>query len=43
MTHRTAAPLGVIARLPDDERKALSQKVKDANKRSEQGRGGGQR
>jgi hypothetical protein len=29
--------------LTDDERKTLSDKVKDANRRSEQGRGGGQR
>jgi len=35
--------IGVIARLDDDEKNALSQKVKEANKRSEQGRGGGQR
>ena len=32
-----------MTRLTEDERKALSEKVKDANKRSEQGRGGGQR
>ena len=30
-------------RLTDDERKALSDKVRDANRRSEQGRGGGSR
>jgi hypothetical protein len=30
----------VITQLTEDERKTLSQKVKDANKRSEQGRGG---
>ena len=29
--------------LTDDERKDLSDKVRDANRRSEQGRGGGQR
>jgi hypothetical protein len=33
----------VITALTDDERKALSDKVKDANRRSEQGRGGGAR
>jgi uncharacterized membrane protein len=43
MTHRTSALPGAITRLTDDERKALSQRVKDANKRSEEGRGGGQR
>lgn len=43
MRNRTAAPPGATDRLTDDERKALSQKVKEANKRSEQGRGGGQR
>lgn len=43
MRNRTAAPPGATAHLTDDERKAMSQKVKDANKRSEQGRGGGQR
>jgi hypothetical protein len=33
----------VTTALTDDERKALADKVKDANRRSEQGRGGGQR
>lgn len=42
MKHRTAAPPGASVRLTDDERKGLSQKVKEVNKRSEQGRGGGQ-
>lgn len=43
MTDRTAAPHGAFTRLNDDEHKELSRKVKEANKRSEQGRGGGQR
>lgn len=43
MRNRTAGLARAFARLTDDERKALSQKVKEANKRSEQGRGGGQR
>jgi hypothetical protein len=43
MTHRTAAPPGAPFRLTDDERKQLSDKVREANRRSEQGRGGGQR
>lgn len=38
MKHRTA-PLGALTALTDDERKALSDKVKDANRRSEQGGG----
>ncbi len=42
MRHRTAPSPGAIARLNDDEHQDLSRKVKDANKRSEQGRGGGQ-
>jgi uncharacterized membrane protein len=42
MPHATAPP-GAITHLTDEERKALSEKVKDANRRSEQGRGGGQR
>jgi len=33
----------VFTSLTDAEREALSKKVKEANKRSEQGRGGGQR
>ncbi|MFE7347574.1 hypothetical protein [Streptomyces fimicarius] len=33
----------VTTRLTDAEREELSRKVADANKRSEQGRGGGQR
>ncbi|MFF1934322.1 hypothetical protein [Streptomyces sp. NPDC058228] len=33
----------VTSRLTDAERDDLSRKVGDANKRSEQGRGGGQR
>jgi hypothetical protein len=32
-----------MARMTDDERKEFSDKVRDANRRSEQGRGGGQR
>lgn len=32
-----------MSAVTDDERKELSDKVRDANKRSEQGRGGGQR
>lgn len=43
MTDRTAAPNGAFTRLNDDEHKELSRKVGEANKRSEQGRGGGQR
>lgn len=43
MTHRTAAPAGASARLTDAERDELSRRVKESNKRSEQGRGGGQR
>lgn len=43
MRHRTAAPPGATAGLNDDEHKELSSKVKQANKPSEQGRGGGQR
>ncbi|MFD5522307.1 hypothetical protein [Streptomyces sp. NPDC127066] len=43
MTHRTFALHEAITRLTDDERKALSQRVKEANKRSEEGRGGGRR
>jgi len=43
MTDRTAAPHGASDRLTDDDHKDLSRKVKEANKRSEQGRGGGQR
>lgn len=43
MRNRTDALPRAITRLTDDERKAMSQKVKEANKRSEQGRGGGQR
>jgi len=43
MTNRTAAPPGASAGLTDDDRKELSRKVGETNKRSEQGRGGGQR
>lgn len=43
MRNRTDAPPGVTVRLTDDERKRLSEKVREANKRSEQGRGGGSR
>jgi hypothetical protein len=43
MTDRTATPPGASAGLTDTEREELSRKVADANKRSEQGRGGGQR
>jgi hypothetical protein len=43
MKHRTAAPPGASVGLTDTERQELSRKVNDANKRSEQGRGGGQR
>ncbi|WP_018383797.1 hypothetical protein [Wenjunlia vitaminophila] len=35
-------PIGATA-LTDEERAELSRKVKEANKRSEEGRGGGQR
>ncbi|MFF7315055.1 hypothetical protein [Streptomyces sp. NPDC008137] len=42
MRHRTGPLPGAIARLTDEERQALSRKVQEANKRSEQGRGGGQ-
>jgi len=43
MTDRTAAPHGASAGLTDTEREELSRRVQEANKRSEQGRGGGQR
>lgn len=42
MRHRTAPP-GAITRLTDEQQKELSKKVADANKRSREGRGGGQR
>lgn len=42
MTHRTAAPPGAFTRLSDAERAELSRRVAEENKRSEQGRGGGQ-
>jgi hypothetical protein len=42
MTHRTAGPPGATVRMTDAEREELSRKVAEANKRSEQGRGGGQ-
>jgi len=42
MTNGTAAPTGALTRLTDAEREELSRRVADANKRSEQGRGGGQ-
>jgi hypothetical protein len=41
MVNRTGAPSGVT-RLTDAEREDLSRKVRETNKRSEQGRGGGQ-
>lgn len=43
MRNRTAAPPGAINRLTDAERAELKRKVAEANKRSHQGRGGGQR
>lgn len=39
---RTAAPPGVSTRLTDTERDELSRKLAETNRRSEQGRGGGQ-
>lgn len=42
MPHVTAPP-GAITHLTDEERAELSRRVAEANKRSEQGRGGGQR
>lgn len=46
MTHRIAvrpaAPPGATAHLTDEERAELSRKLSEANRRSEQGRGGGQ-
>jgi hypothetical protein len=43
MTHRTGAPPGASLHLTDEEHAELSRRVAQANKRSEQGRGGGQR
>jgi hypothetical protein len=41
MRNRTAPP-GAINRMTDAERAELARKVDEANRRSEQGRGGGQ-
>jgi hypothetical protein len=42
MDDRTAAPPGVITRLTDAERAELSRRNAEINKRSREGRGGGQ-
>lgn len=43
MEDRISTPISALLRLTESERDELSRKVADANKRSEQGRGGGQR
>lgn len=40
MRNRIQAPSGAIHRLTDAERAELARKVAEANRRSEQGRGG---
>ncbi|MFE6461547.1 hypothetical protein ACFVP0_29315 [Streptomyces cinereoruber] len=42
MAHRIGAPPGAHHRLTDAEREELSRRVAEQNRRSEQGRGGGQ-
>lgn len=42
MTHRTSPP-GAIACMTEAERAELARKLAEQNRRSEQGRGGGQR
>lgn len=41
--HYERIPIGAVLALTDEERAELSRKVKEANRRSEEGRGGGQR
>ncbi|MFF5790366.1 hypothetical protein ACFY8P_36015 [Streptomyces sp. NPDC012693] len=42
MSNRTYALIGAFSRLTDAEREDLSRRVSETNRRSEQGRGGGQ-
>ncbi|MFC8795887.1 hypothetical protein [Streptomyces cinereoruber] len=42
MAHRIGAPPGAHHRLTDEERAELARRVRETNRRSEQGRGGGQ-